>query len=133
MRKTGIALVLFALAGFAAAQDIDMVGSWTVYRVDELSNFTIRDHAEGRREVSSEGTLVIADGGDVTAEGLNFTAWRMEAGFFVLENIAGNNFFAIRPISPDVLFLTSLTVTERNREVTHIRMNRGGNLMVVRQ
>ncbi len=128
-----IAGLLAAVAGPAIGQEANMVGTWTVYRVDELSNYTMRDHTEGNVEVPSEGVLVIEADGTVTAQGVNFSAWRMEAGFFVLENPAGNNFFAVRPISPEVIFLTSLTVTERNREITHIRMNRGSNLLVVRQ
>lgn len=128
-----MAALLFGAVGQAAAQEADMIGTWTVFRVDELANYTMRDHTEGNTEVPSEGVLVIEADGGVTAQGVNFSAWRMEAGFFVLENQAGNHFYAVRSISPDVLFLTSLTVTERNREVTHIRMNRGSNLLIVRQ
>ncbi|TVQ38621.1 MAG: hypothetical protein EA384_08730 [Spirochaetaceae bacterium] len=133
MRKLVMGAVLLMLAGWSAAQEVDMVGAWTVYQIDQLANYTMSDYTAGRTEVSAEGNLQIDVDGTVIAEGLDFDAWRMEDGFFVLQNSAGNSFFAVRPISPDVYFLTNLTVTERNREVTHIRMNRRQNLLVVRQ
>lgn len=140
MRRVGktrslllILTTLFAVAGVAVAQDPDMVGTWTVYRIDELSNYTMRDYTAGRTDITTEGTLLIETDGQVTAEGLDFSAWRMEDSFFVLENAGGNHFFAVRPVSADVYFLTNLTVTERNREVTHIRVNRTRNLLVVRE
>ena len=133
MRKLVMGAVLLMLAGWTAAQEVDMVGAWTVYQIDQLANYTMSDYTAGRTEVSAEGTLRIDIDGTVAAEGLDFEAWRMEDSFFVLQNSAGNSFFTVRPISPDVYFLTNLTVTERNREVTHIRMNRRQNLLVVRQ
>lgn len=128
-----ILAALLAVAGTAAAQEVDMVGTWTVYRIDELSNYTMRDYTAGRTDIPGEGTLQIEADGVVTAEGLEYDAWRMEDAFFVLENAGSNHFFAVRPVSQDVYFLTNLTVTERNREVTHIRVNRIRNLLVVRE
>ncbi len=133
MRKLMIVTVLCAVAGMLAAQEVDMVGTWTVYQIDQLANYTMSDYSAGRTEVSSEGSLQIEVDGTVQAQGLDFDAWRMEDTFFVLRNNSVNSFFAVRPISPEVYFLTNLTVTERNREVTHIRVNRRQNLLVVRQ
>ena len=133
MRKLMIVTVMCAVAGMLAAQEVDMVGSWTVYQIDQLANYTMRDYSAGRTEVSFEGSLQIEVDGSVQAQGLDFDAWRMEETFFVLQSNSVNSFFAVRQISPEVYFLTNLTVTERNREVTHIRVNRRHNLLIVRQ
>lgn len=125
--------LLILLAGAATAQDVDMVGSWTVYRIDGLSNYTMVDYSAGRTAAGAEGTLLLQGDGNVMSEELGFDSWRMENGFFVLQDSGGNNFFVVRQISPDVRFLVNLTVTERNREVTHIRINRPQNLLVVRE
>jgi hypothetical protein len=117
------------------AMDVNMEGTWNLFRVETLSDFTINEY---RNPVStsaiSEAQLVLnADGSlETDSPNLRFTSWRMEDGFLVFASDSGNGFYAVRDLTEQVYFLVSLTVTERNRRVTDIRTNPSGNLIVVR-
>ncbi|MFO7524846.1 MAG: hypothetical protein R6W68_05295 [Ignavibacteriaceae bacterium] len=56
----------------------------------------------------------------------------MEEEFLVFRTPSGNSFYKVRDLSPDVLFLVSVIVTERNASVTQIEVNRNANLVLVR-
>lgn len=144
MKKTaslliGVLLLLLATAAAYAQEeetmDVTMEGTWDLYRVETLANFTINEY---RNRVStpslSEAQLLLNEDGTLETDSpnLRFTSWRMEEGFLVFVSDSGNGFYAVRDVTENVYFLVSLTVTERNARVTDIRTNPSGNLIVVR-
>ena len=142
MKRTALLFfgMLILTAATAVAQDngemeLNMEGTWQLYRVDTLSDFTINEY---RNRVAtgalSEAQLVLNGDGSLETDSpnLRFTEWRMEDGFLVFVSDSGNGFYAVRDMTENVYFLVSLTVTERNARVTDIRTNPSGNLMVVR-
>jgi hypothetical protein len=56
----------------------------------------------------------------------------MNDQFLVFETPSGNAFYKVRDLSPDVIFLVSVVVTERNATVTQIESNPNANLILVR-
>ncbi|MFP4331026.1 MAG: hypothetical protein ACOC45_09165 [Alkalispirochaetaceae bacterium] len=131
-------LLLVATIGVAqdnGAMDLDMAGTWQLFRVDTLSDFTINEYRNRvATDALSEAELVLNDDGSLETDSpnLRFTEWRMEDGFLVFVSENSNGFYAVRNLTEDVYFLVSLSVTERNARVTDIRTNPSGNLMVVR-
>lgn len=144
MKKTATLLLtllmLTAAAPLFAQEDeavgVDMEGTWALFRVDTLTDFTINEYRNRvATDALSQAQLVLnADGTlETDSPNLRFTSWRMEDGFLVFTSDSGNGFFAVRDLTEQVYFLVSLTVTERNARVTDIRTNPSGNLIVVRQ
>ncbi|MFW6250868.1 MAG: hypothetical protein ACOC47_07140 [Alkalispirochaetaceae bacterium] len=124
-----------AFAQEEAATDVTMEGTWDLYRVDTLTDFTINEYRNRVTTPSlSEAQLVLNEDGSLETDSpnLRFTSWRMDDGFLVFVSDNGNGFYAVRDLTEDVYFLVSLTVTERNARVTDIRTNPSGNLLVVR-
>lgn len=135
-----IAMLLLATGNVVAqdngAMDVNMEGTWQLYRVDTLSDFTINEYRNRvGTEALSEAQLVLNGDGTLETDSpnLRFTEWRMEDGFLVFVSDSGNGFYAVRDMTENVYFLVSLTVTERNARVTDIRTNPSGNLVVVRE
>lgn len=129
-------LVAASLSAQEEAMNVDMEGTWALYRVDTVADFTINEYRNPVATDSlSQAQLVLnADGSlETDSPDLRFTSWRMEEGFLILASDSGNGFFAVRDLTEQVYFLVSLTVTERNARVTDIRTNPSGNLIVVRQ
>lgn len=131
-------LLLMTHTAFAQeeeAMDVDMEGTWNLYRVETLSDFTINEYRNrvGTQGLSEAQLVLNADGSlETDSPNLRFNSWRMEDGFLVFASDSGNGFYAVRDLTEQVYFLVSLTVTERNRRVTDIRTNPSGNLIVVR-
>lgn len=116
-----------------SAQEADLVGPWTAFRAIELSNYTLSDY----RNPPDAGDLPIGQmtinaDGTVTSDFLDFDEWSFEDQFLILTDGSRNAFFVPRVMGPDTLYLLRVSVTERNREVTHIRVDRPGSLIVVR-
>ena len=138
MRKPAVMMALFVLvAGLAAAQEndeIDWVGTWRVYHAEGMSGYSLSDHENGALEQQPEGELVLEADGELehTLDDFPYDNWRFEDGFLVFERNGSNGFYAVRTLSPDVLYLVNVTVTERNREVIRIRTNRRYNMLVLR-
>ncbi|MFP4302546.1 MAG: hypothetical protein ACLFQZ_11015 [Spirochaetaceae bacterium] len=144
MKKSALLLIgmllFFLMTATAFAQedeemDVTMEGTWDLYRVDTLTDFTINEYRNRVTTPSlSEAQLVLNEDGSLETDSpnLRFTSWRMDDGFLVFVSDNGNGFYAVRDLTEDVYFLVSLTVTERNARVTDIRTNPSGNLLVVR-
>ena len=135
-----ILLLLLVATASISAQDapaeVSMVGTWRLYRVNTLADFTINEYRNRVATQSlSEAELVLNDDGTLETDSpkLRFTEWRMEDGFLIFVSETGNGFYVVRDLTEQVYFLVSLTVTERNRRVTDIRTNPSGNLVLVRQ
>ncbi|GEM_PF-2788355 len=132
-----VAVLMAVAVGGAVAQEadeVDWVGTWQVYLVEGLSGYSLADHENGAVDERPAGELTLeADGGiEHTLDDFRYDRWRFEDGFLVFEQNGTNAFHAVRVLSPDVLYLVNVTVTERNREVIRIRTNRRLNMLVLR-
>lgn len=134
MKRAIIVLGILLGAVFSlSAQEADLVGPWTAFRAIELSNYTLSDYRNppepgdlpiGELTINADGTLV--------SDFLDFGEWSFTDEFLILTDGSTNAFFVPRIMGPDTLYLLRVSVTERNREVTHIRVDRPGSLIVVR-
>ena len=136
-----LALIVVVMPVFAqdAAQDdtsdITMTGTWELYRVDTIGTFTLNEYRSDAPTSSFiDATLVLEADGTMTSDSqtLRFLSWGMDTGFLSFETPSGNSFYKVRDLSPDVLFLVSVIVTERNAVVTQIEANENANLILVR-
>ena len=128
-----LALTLFAVVVFA--QDVTMTGTWELYRLDTIGTFSLNEYQTSAPTSSFvDATLVLnADGTmESDSQSLRFIGWSLQDGFLVFQTPSGNSFYKIRDVSPDVLMLISVIVTERNAVVTQIEANENANLLVVR-
>ena len=129
-----LAMALFS-AGTVTAQEVDFTGTWEAFKVVDLNSVAIRDYQNINypRQVM-EGTFTLEADGALTSTFLDFNQWRYEDGFIVFAGDGmENSFYVPRFMNQDVLFFVSVIVTERNREVTHIRVNRTDNLLLMRE
>lgn len=136
-----IALIVVVMPVIAqdAAQDempdVTMTGTWELYRVDTIGTFTLNEYRSNAPTSSFvDATLVLEADGAMTSDSqtLRFLSWGMDTGFLYFETPSGNSFYKVRDLSPDVLFLVSVIVTERNAVVTQIEANENANLILVR-
>ena len=136
-----LALIVVVMPVFAqdAAQDdmpdVTMTGTWELYRVDTIGTFTLNEYRSDAPTSSFiDATLVLEADGTMTSDSqtLRFLSWGMDTGFLSFETPSGNSFYKVRDLSPDVLFLVSVIVTERNAVVTQIEANENANLILVR-
>ena len=136
MRRMTITLALVLLAANAYSQEVRMAGTWQLYRADTLGTYTLNEFRTGAPTRSfMDATLVLNEDGTVESDSpaLRFIAWRIEAnGFLAFRTPSGNSFYRIRDLTPDVLYLVSVIVTERNATVTQIEVNRNAHLLLVR-
>ena len=140
MKRTYTALFLVLTltllsAGFLGAQEVDFTGTWEAFKVVDLNSVAIRDYQNiNHPRQIMEGTFTLEADGTLTSTFLDFNRWRYEDGFVVFAGDGmENSFYVPRLMSQDVLFFVSVIVTERNREVTHIRVNRTDNLLLMRE
>ena len=136
-----LALIVVVMPVFAQdpAQDdmpdVTMTGTWELYRVDTIGTFTLNEYRSDAPTSSFiDATLVLEADGTMTSDSqtLRFLSWGMDTGFLSFETPSGNSFYKVRDLSPDVLFLVSVIVTERNAVVTQIEANENANLILVR-
>lgn len=135
MKRAILLLALTCCAGVLFAQDVTMTGTWELYRVDTVGTYSLNEFRSGAPTSSLiDATLVLDAEGTVESDSqsLRFIGWTMESGFLSFQTPSGNSFYAVRDLSPDVLFLVSVTVTERNASVTQIEVNQSAHLILVR-
>jgi hypothetical protein len=136
MKRASIALVVIMMMAVPLfAQDVTMEGTWELYRVDTIGTFSLNEYrSEAPTSSFMDATLVLEADGAMTSDSqtLRFLSWGMETGFLYFETPSGNSFYKVRDLSPDVLFLVSVIVTERNAVVTQIEANENANLILVR-
>lgn len=136
MKRVIFILAILVLAIPAFGQEIDMAGTWQLYRLDTIGEFTLNEYRTSAPTSSFiDATLVLQDDGTMTSDSqsLRFTAWGMDTGFLYFQTPSGNSFYKVRDLSENVLFLVSVVVTERNATVTQIESNANANLLLVRQ
>ena len=129
-----VTLVLLVIPVFA--QDVTMTGTWQLYRIDTIGTFSLNEYRSSPSTGSFvDATLVLEADGSMTTDSqtLRFLSWGMADGFLYFETPSGNAFYKARDLTPDVLFLVSVVVTERNRNITQIEANPNANLILVRQ
>lgn len=136
MKRASIALVVIMMMAVPLfAQDVTMEGTWELYRVDTIGTFSLNEYrSEAPTSSFMDATLVLEADGAMTSDSqtLRFLSWGMETGFLYFETPSGNSFYKVRDLTPDVLFLVSVVVTERNSTVTQIEVNENANLILVR-
>lgn len=136
MKRAVVMIACLLLTTVAFTQEVDLPGVWHLYRVDTIGSYSLsefrtgaptRSFVDATLELDADG-LVVSD-----SPALRFISWRMEEnGFLAFETPSGNAFYRIRDLTPDVLFLVSVVVTERNAIVTQIEVNQNANLVLVR-
>ncbi|MFW5718317.1 MAG: hypothetical protein ACOC0E_12830 [Spirochaetota bacterium] len=115
--------------------EVTMTGTWELYRVDTIGTFTLNEYRSNAPTSSFvDATLELEADGTMTSDSqtLRFLSWGTDTGFLYFETPSGNSFYKVRDLSPDVLFLVSVIVTERNASVTEIEANENANLILVR-
>jgi len=135
MKRAVFALALVLIVFPAVAQEVTMAGTWELFRVDTVGSYSLNEY---RSDVPTssfiEATLVLEADGSMTtnSQSLRFLSWTMDTGFLSFETPSGNSFYKVRDLTPDVLYLVSVVVTERNATVTQIEVNENANLILVR-
>ncbi len=136
MKRAVVIVVCLLLAKVAFSQEPDLPGTWHLYRVDTIGSFSLNEFRTGAHTRSFiDATLELDADGFVASDSpsLRFISWRIEEnGFLAFETPSGNAFYRIRDLTPDVLLLVSVVVTERNAIVTQIEANQNANLLLVR-
>lgn len=135
MKRAIFALALAVIVVPVFAQEVTMTGTWELYRVDTIGSFSLNEYRSNAPTSSfMEATLVLEADGTMASDSqsLRFISWGMETGFLYFETPSGNSFYKVRDLTPDVLFLVSVIVTERNATVTQIEVNQNANLLLVR-
>jgi hypothetical protein len=136
MKRVCLLVAALLVASLGLAQEITMAGTWQLYRVDTIGSFSLNEYRTSPPTSSFvDATLVLAADGTLTttSQTLRFLSWGMDGGFLFFQTPSGNSFYKVRDLSPNVLFLVSVVVTERNATVTQIESNQSANLILVRQ
>ena len=132
------ALLIFAVLLLVTplfGQELDMAGTWQLYRLDTIGAFSLNEYRTSAPTSSFvDATLVLQDDGTMTSDSqsLRFQSWGMDGEFLYFETPSANSFYKVRDLTEDVLFLVSIIVTERNATVTQIEANSNANLLLVR-
>lgn len=127
------AILILAAAGLHAQEADELIGQWTAFRAMDLSNFTLNDYRNPPNpDDLPEGAVDFNADGTIDSNFLDFDEWEIDDNFLVLMDGNRNAFFVPRPMGPDTFYLLRVSVTQRDREVTHIRVDRPGSLIVVR-
>jgi hypothetical protein len=135
MKRVVFALAFVFLIMPVLAQDVTMTGVWELYRVDTIGTYSLNEYrTQAPTSSFLDATLELEGDGSMTSDSqtLRFISWGMEEGFLYFETPSGNSFYKVRDLTPDVLFLVSVVVTERNSVVTQIEVNENANLILVR-
>jgi hypothetical protein len=136
MKRVIFILAIFMVAVPAFSQELEMAGTWQLYRLDTIGEFTLNEYRTSAPTSSFiDATLELQDDGTMTSDSqsLRFQAWGMDSDFLYFQTPSGNSFYKVRDLSENVLFLVSVVVTERNATVTQIESNSNANLLLVRQ
>ena len=135
--KRAICIVVLVLTVILAfAQEVTMTGTWQLFRLDTIGIFSLNEYRSSPSTSSFvDAILVLEADGTMNTDSmtLRFQSWGMDEGFLYFETPSGNSFYKIRDLTPDVLFLVSVVVTERNENVTQIEVAPNANLILVRQ
>lgn len=136
MKRALFAIAILVLVVPLFGQELDMTGTWQLYRLDTIGTFSLNEYRTGAPTSSFvDATLVLQDDGRMTSDSmtLRFQEWGMDGEFVYFVTPSGNSFYKVRDLTEDVLFLVSVVVTERNANVTQIEVNANANLILVRR
>jgi len=130
-----LVLTVVAVPGLLGQEnEVDLEGTWIAYRVSDLSNYRLADyHQPPAMEDLQEGTLTLDPDGEAASTFITVESWLMDDGFLILQNDDRSRMYVPRPLGENTVYLLAVTVTERNREVTHIRVDRHSSYLVVRE
>ena len=136
MKRALFAIAILLLVVPLFGQELDMTGTWQLYRLDTIGTYSLNEYRTGAPTSSFiDATLVLDDDGSMTSDSmtLRFQEWGMDGEFLYFVTPSGNSFYKPRVLTQDVFFLVSVVVTERNANVTQIEVNENANLILVRQ
>ena len=128
--------MLVAVAAPAIAQDVDLSGTWRVFRMETLSIYTLQEHqTAGANQVPTSNQLIFNADGSVSTDltGLGFQTWEQDQGFLVIETSDGNLFYRPRSLATAAILLVQTDVLARNGVLVSITSKPSGNLLLVRQ
>lgn len=117
-------------------QQADLVGSWDIYPVSELSRYSIKEHRNPEAMTSTmAGTLQLNADGSIQVELANMTveSWAVDVGFLQFSSEGKSDFYWPRPIGPNMYFLVRVDVTELNGVIIYLNSRPQENLIIVRQ
>lgn len=136
MKRVLLIFVVLLLAIPLFGQELDMAGTWQLYRLDTIGVFSLNEYRTSPPTSSFiDATLVLQSDGTMSSDSqsLRFDGWAIDGGFLSFRTPSGNSYYKVRDLTSDVLFLVSVVVTERNGSVTGIEANPTANLLLVRQ
>ena len=136
MKRALLFFAVLLLVSPLFGQELDMVGSWQLYRLDTIGVFSLNEYRTSPPTSSFiDATLELREDGTMNSDSqsLRFQSWGMDGQFLYFQTPSGNSFYKVRDLTEDVLFLVSVVVTERNANVTQIEANSNANLLLVRQ
>ena len=128
-------LALLLTPVFAQDQDLNMAGTWNLYRLDTIGTYSLSEHHSSPSTASFvDAQLVLNADGTMTSDSmtLRFLSWGIDGAYLYFQTPSGNAFYKVRDLTSDVYFLVSVVVTERNAVVTAIEANPNANLILVR-
>ncbi len=133
-RVTALFVLILGVTVTLAGQEADeLIGDWTAFRAMDLSNFTLNDYRNPPDPGDlPEGVMTLNADGTIESNFLDFDEWELDDGFLIMSDGNRSAFFVPRPMSPDTFYLLRVSVTQRDREVTHIRVDRPSSFIVVR-
>ncbi len=133
-RVTALFVLILGVTVALAGQEADeLIGDWTAFRAMDLSNFTLNDYRNPPDPGDlPEGVMTLNADGTIESNFLDFDEWEIEDNFLVMSDGNRSAFFVPRPMGPDTYYLLRVSVTQRDREVTHIRVDRPSSFIVVR-
>lgn len=130
-------LILIAVSVNAQQADQEsIVGTWTVYQLNELSRYSLNEHQNQQATAPSDtGTITFNDDGtlELTITSLAATQWRFDEGFLFLEAEKQNIFYWPRVLNENVYFLVQVDIVERNERIIALTSRPQGNLIIIRE
>ena len=134
MRKWSLLFFALLFTASLTAQEADMTGTWLVYTVNRLSNYSLQEY-RGTQGTKTADEMILSTDGTVSAtiSGLTIESWQMDEGFLMLTTATGNLFYYPRLIDDGFYFMVRVDVLEKNEEVISITTVASGNLVLVRQ
>ncbi|MFW5801579.1 MAG: hypothetical protein ACOCVC_06075 [Spirochaeta sp.] len=132
-----IAVICIITAGMPlsiAAQEYNLEGEWTAYAPTRLPAYTMEEHRNPTEPDSlALGTVTFGGDGELQTDFMPHTEWQINDRFLVLSNGDQQDFYGIRQLTPEVIVLVNLTVTEQNRRIINIRVHRPDSLLLIQQ
>ena len=133
-----LVLVSFIIPAFAQeTQEVNLSGTWQVYRLNDISRYTLSEHQNPQASavLPGSGTMTLNEDGTVVTDisSMNVQTWQMDDGFVVFTTLLRNMFYRPRKLSETVYLLVQIDLTERNEDIIALNSRPQGNLILIQQ